>query len=211
VTVAPYSLTVADRPLREGDVDADPFVEVAHWYDDAVVHGALAPDAMIVATATADGRPSARAVLLRGVDARGFCFYTSYDSRKGHELESNPRAAIVLHWPEVQRQIRATGRVERVAEAESRAYWVNRPRPARVSAWASKQSSPIASRAALEAVAADVEARFDGDDVPLPPFWGGYRVVPDEIELWQHRDDRLHDRLLYRREGGGWRIVRLQP
>jgi pyridoxamine 5'-phosphate oxidase len=206
-------MVAGERALHEDDVDASPFVTFQRWYDDAVQHGALQPDAMIVATATADARPSARAVLLRGVDERGFCFFTNFESRKGTEIAANPRAAIVFHWPEVLRQVRATGPIERVADSESEAYWRNRPRPSRVSAWASDQSAPIASRAALEARADEMEARFGDDgEVPLPEFWGGFRVRPDDVEFWQHRDDRLHDRLRYSRSGdGSWELERLQP
>jgi pyridoxamine 5'-phosphate oxidase len=200
------------RPLHESDVDPDPFVQFERWYDDAVEHGQLQPDAMIVATSTPDGLPSVRMVLLRGVDERGFCFFTNFESRKGRELDANPRAAIAFHWPEVLRQVRATGAVERVGDDEADAYWYARPRPSRVSAWASAQSEVATSRQALEARVAELEARFDGGDVPRPANWGGYRLVPTEIELWQHRDDRLHDRLRYRRAtGDGWRIDRLQP
>jgi pyridoxamine 5'-phosphate oxidase len=201
------------RPLHEDAVDPDPFVQFQRWYDDAVVHEELQPDAMVVATSTLDGHPSARAVLLRGVDARGFCFYTNFESRKGRELAANPRAAAVFHWPAVLRQVRATGDVEHVSDAEADAYWDARPRASRVSALASAQSDPVASRAELEARVAEVEARIaaTGGDVARPPGWGGYRVVPDEIEFWQHRDDRLHDRLVYTRVGGAWRVTRLQP
>jgi len=201
------------RALRESDVDPDPFVQFTHWYDDAVAHGELQPDAMVVASCTPDAVPSARMVLLRGVDHRGFCFYTNYDSRKGRELDANPRAAIAFHWPEVLRQVRATGAVARVDDAESNAYWDNRPRASRVSAWASEQSEVVVSRDELEARVVELEVRFAGGDVPRPTAWGGYRVVPDDLEFWQHRDDRLHDRLRYARRAGGdgWRIERLQP
>jgi pyridoxamine 5'-phosphate oxidase len=203
------------RPLHAHDLDADPFVQFQRWFDDAREHGQLQPDAMVVATSTPDGRPSARMVLLRGVDARGFCFYTNFGSRKGEELSVNPHAAIALHWPEVLRQVRATGPVERGADAESDAYWYARPRESRVSAWASAQSEPVTSRHELEARVAEVESRFADVDVPRPDGWGGFRVVPDEMEFWQHRDDRLHDRFVYTRpaEGSGrdWQIVRLQP
>jgi pyridoxamine 5'-phosphate oxidase len=200
------------RPLHESDLDADPYVQFERWYDDAAEHGQLQPDAMIVATSTPDGLPSVRMVLLRGVDERGFCFFTNFESRKGRELDANPHAAIAFHWPEVLRQVRATGAVERVSDDEADAYWYSRPRPSRVSAWASAQSEVAVSREALEAAVADIEARFEGEDVPRPANWGGYRLVPSEIEFWQHRDDRLHDRLRYTRApGGGWRIDRLQP
>jgi pyridoxamine 5'-phosphate oxidase len=199
------------RPLHAHDLDADPFLQFKRWYDDAEEHGQLQPDAMVVATSTPDGHPSARMVLLRGVDGRGLCFYTNFDSRKGEELAANPHAAIVLHWPEVLRQVRATGAVERVADDESDAYWYARPRSSRVSAWASAQSEPVATREELEANVGAVEARFADGEVPRPDGWGGFRVVPDEIEFWQHRDDRLHDRFVYSRSDDGWEIVRLQP
>ena len=199
-------------PLREEDVGPDPIEQFRRWYDDAGARGVVQPDAMIVASATSDGRPSARAVLLRGLDERGFAFYTNFKSRKGRELDANPHAAVLFHWPEVLRQVRATGRVERVSQTESVAYWNNRPRASRISAWASAQSETIASREQLEARAAEAEARFGDGEVPLPPFWGGYRLVPDELELWEHREDRLHDRLRYTRtDDGGWVIDRLQP
>ena len=203
-------MPIPARPLHAHDLDPDPFVQFERWFDDAEVHGQLQPDAMVVATSTPDGRPSARMVLLRGVD-RGFCFYTNFDSRKGEELAANPHAAIALHWPEVLRQVRAAGPVERVADAESDAYWYARPRSSRMSAWASAQSEPVASREELEANVREIEARFADAEVPRPDGWGGFRVVPDEIEFWQHRDDRLHDRFVYRPSRSGWQVVRLQP
>ncbi|HXY92496.1 MAG TPA: pyridoxamine 5'-phosphate oxidase [Acidimicrobiia bacterium] len=202
---------MATEPLREAVLDPDPIVQFRQWYEHAGRAGTVQPDAMIVASATSDGRPSARAVLLRGID-HGFCFFTNFESRKGRELDANPRAAALFHWPEVQRQVRATGPVERVSRDDSDAYWRNRPRESRISAWASSQSEPIASRDELDARAREVAARFGEGDIPLPPFWGGYRLVPDTIEFWQHHDDRLHDRLEYVREAGGsWAIRRLQP
>lgn len=199
--------------LSEVDVGSEPMAEVARWADAARDAGVRDWDAMVVATATAGGAPSARVVLLRGLDEAGFCFYSSYASRKGRELAENPRAALVLHWREQGRQVRATGRVSVLSPDESRAYWVSRPPSSRLSAWASHQSEPIADRAALEREVAVIEERFGASDVPLPPFWGGYRVAPDEVELWQHRDDRLHDRLVFRRGhvAGAWVMTRLQP
>ena len=197
--------------LSEHEVDPDPFAQFARWYDEARAAAGDDADAMIVATATSDGAPSARVVLLRGVDDRGLCFYTNYESQKGRELAANPRAALVLHWPALHRQVRVRGRVGRLDESESVEYWRNRPRPSRLSAWASRQSEPVVSREVLEAEVARLEARYDDDDIPLPPFWGGYRVEPDEFEFWQHRDDRLHDRVRYRRAPDGWVRDRLAP
>lgn len=201
------------RELDERDVDPDPLVQVQRWIDDARRDGVRDWDAMVVATADASAAPSARVVLLRGVDGQGFCFYSNYESRKGRELAENPRAALVLHWREQGRQVRVTGAVSRLTAVESVGYWDRRPRASRLSAWASRQSQPVDGRAALEAAVEAARARFGDDgDVALPPFWGGYRVVPDELELWQYREDRLHDRLEYRRApDGSWAISRLQP
>src|SRR5262245_44121549 len=197
-----------DRELREDQVSADPIEELGRWVDEAQRDGVRDWDAMVVATADAAGAPSARVVLLRGLDDRGLCFYSSYESRKGRELDANPRAALVLHWREQGRQVRVTGRVTRLTPDESTAYWRNRPLESRWSAWASRQSETVADRAALERAVDEVRARFGDGDVPLPPFWGGFCVEPDEIELWQHRDDRLHDRLRYRRSDHGWTLER---
>jgi pyridoxamine 5'-phosphate oxidase len=202
---------VASRELREADVDGRPIRQLQQWVDEARQSRVADWDAMVVATADASGAPSARVVLLRGVDDRGLRFYSNYESRKGRELAENPRAAIVLHWREQGRQVRATGAVSRLTPEESTEYWRARPPASRVSAWASHQSAPIDGRERLEAEVAELAARFPGDDVPLPPFWGGYLLTPDEVELWQHRDDRLHDRLRYRRAGDGWVLERLQP
>lgn len=199
--------------LRETDVSPDAMTAVASWVDEARATGVPEWDAMVVATATPDGAPSARVVLLRGVDDLGFRFYTSYESRKGRELDANPRAALVLHWRPLGRQVRAVGAVERLSPEESSEYWRHRPLASRLSAWASRQSEPIVDRGVLERTVEEVATRFaaDGDDVPLPQFWGGYLVRPEEVELWQHQDDRLHDRIAYRRTPGGWTRTRLQP
>jgi pyridoxamine 5'-phosphate oxidase len=202
---------MAGGGLSEAEVGPEPMAEVERWADAARSADVRDWDAMVVATCDAAGVPSARVVLLRGLDARGFCFYSSYDSRKGRELAENPRAAIVLHWREQGRQVRAVGAVGRLTPEESSAYWRNRPLASQLSAWASRQSEPVDDRATLEAEVAAVAARFADADVPLPPSWGGYRVTPDEVELWQHRDDRLHDRIAYRRSGEGWVRTRLQP
>ena len=202
---------MADRELRESDVVADPLEQLQRWVDDAKQAGVDQWDAMVVATADASGVPSARFVLWRGLDERGLRFYTSYDSAKARDLAENPRAALALHWPEQGRQIRVTGRVSRLSPEESVEYWRNRPAESRLSAWASHQSSVVGDRSSLESAVDAARARF-ADDIPLPPFWGGYLVEPDEVELWQHRDDRLHDRLRYRRDGSGaWVMERLQP
>jgi pyridoxamine 5'-phosphate oxidase len=200
------------RSLGEQDVLGEPLAQVQRWIAEARDAEVRDWDAMVVATADSTGAPSARVVLLRGVDDRGLCFYSNYESRKGRELAENPRAALVLHWREQGRSIRVTGTVSRLTPDESFAYWDRRPRASRLSAWASRQSAPIDGRDALEAAVEQVRQEVgDSGEIALPPFWGGYRVTPDEIELWQHRDDRLHDRLCYRRDGDGWTIVRLQP
>jgi pyridoxamine 5'-phosphate oxidase len=188
----------------------DPVQLLRTWLDEG---RALVPhqDSMTLATATPDGRPSARVVLLRGIDERGVTFFTNRTSRKGDELRLNPRAAAVVHWWELGRQVRIEGSVEETSDQESRAYWRTRPRGSQIAAWASQQSQPLRARDELDARVAQMEQRFAGEDVPLPPFWGGYRVVPTSIEFWTHRDDRLHDRLRYVREPEGWRAERLAP
>jgi pyridoxamine 5'-phosphate oxidase len=188
----------------------DPIGLVRTWLEEAR-NVVAEPQTMTLATSTPDGKPSARVVLLRGPDDRGLVFFTNRESRKGRELEANPRAAAALHWWELGRQIRVEGAVEVISEAESTAYWETRPRASQLSAWASPQSSELGDRAELDARVAEVDERFAGGAVPLPPFWGGYRLVPEVIELWTHRDDRLHDRLRYVREGDGWRRERLAP
>jgi pyridoxamine 5'-phosphate oxidase len=197
--------------VLEHELDPDPIRQVAAWLEEAQRAGVRFPETMALATASADGRPSVRMVLLKGADERGFAFYTNRDSRKGRELAENARAALVLYWQALGRQVRAEGAVEQIGFDESAMYWATRPRASRLSAWASPQSEPVASRAELEAAVAEVAADFPGDELPLPPHWGGYRVLPKTIELWEHRDDRLHDRVLYTRVGEGWRMERLAP
>ena len=193
--------------LSEADVDADPIAQFLDWYGDAPT------DAVALATASPDGVPAARMVLLKGVDASGFTFYTNYSSAKARDLDANPRAALLFFWPP-DRQVRVTGTVSRVTPEESERYWATRPVASRIGAWASRQSQVIAERSVLERRAAELAARF-GEDVPLPPFWGGYRLDPETVEFWHHRDDRLHDRLRYRRSTdeapAGWILERLSP
>jgi pyridoxamine 5'-phosphate oxidase len=201
----------ASRALGQADVDADPLRQFRLWLDEALAVGVPEPHAMTLATATPDGRPSARTVLLRGLDERGFAFFTNYDSRKGRELEANPLAALVFYWTELERQVRVEGRVGRTSAAESDAYFRGRPVGSRLGAWASHQSEVIAGREVLEEQMAEFLRRYPGDDVPRPPHWGGYRLTPDVVEFWQGRPNRLHDRLRYRRDGAAWRLERLAP
>lgn len=198
--------------LREDDLPPDPIALARRWFEEAQAAGVEQPDAMTLATATPDGRPSARAVLLKGIDARGFAFYTNYESRKARELDANPRAALVLLWVPLQRQLRVTGAVARLSAEESDAYFATRPRGSQLGAWASAQSRPLPDRVALERRWAALDERWVGAAVPRPPHWGGYRVEPDEIEVWQGRANRLHDRFAYARTAdGGWRRERLAP
>ena len=190
--------------LREEDLDPDPIRQFRRWHEEA------GTDAMVVATASADGSPSGRVALLKGADERGFVFYTSYESAKAADLAANPRAALVFHWPP-ERQVRLGGSVEGVSREEAQDYWRTRPRPSQIGAWASHQSAVIAGRQVLEDRVAELTDRFGDGEVPLPPRWGGYRVVPDWLEFWHHREDRLHDRLRYRRQAGRWLLERLAP
>lgn len=192
--------------LDEADLDPDPLRQFESWFAAARDAGLRAPEAMALATATPDGAPSARMVLLKGVDDRGFVFFTSYESRKGRELEANPRAALLFYWEPLGRQVRVEGPVERVSAEESDAYFASRPLGSRAGAAASHQSRPLADRAELERAVAAL-----GDDVARPEWWGGYRVRPERYEFWQHRENRLHDRFLYEREGSAWSIQRLYP
>ena len=198
--------------LSESDLAADPIQQFSLWFNQALTSGVPEPNAMALATATADGRPSVRMVLLKGFDAAGFVFYSNYDSRKGRELAANPWAAIVVHWVDLERQIRIEGAVERLATDQSAAYFHSRPVGSQLSAAASRQSEVIPSRAMLEARVAALETQYADEAIPLPEYWGGYRVVPDAIEFWQGRPSRLHDRLRYRGGAdGSWIIERLSP
>lgn len=225
-----YSLGGLDRQ----DLDADPLEQFRRWYAEMhatarggwlrgvgiallnlwyAIRGRTPADAtaMILATADRGGRPSARTVLLKGLDARGFSFFTNYESRKGRDLAENPRAALVFFWPVLERQVIVWGEVARLPEAESDAYFRSRPRGSRIGAWASRQSTPVADRSELERQWTEAGSRFPGDEVPLPPFWGGYVLAPTRIEFWQGRPNRLHDRFEYVREDGRWIVRRLAP
>jgi pyridoxamine 5'-phosphate oxidase len=197
--------------LPDAADDADPIDLFEHWFEAAQESGILLPDAMTLATATPDGVPSARMVLLKQVDERGFVFFTNYGSPKARELDANPNAALCFHWRVLERQVRVEGRVERVSEEESTRYFMTRARGSRVGAWASRQSEPLPSREALEARVRAFDEKYAGGDVPLPSFWGGYLLRPARIEFWQGKADRLHERLVFRREGDAWETQRLYP
>ncbi len=193
------------------ELDADPIDQFVAWFDEARASGVPEPEAMTLATADAEGRPSARTVLLRGVDARGFRFYTNYTSRKASDLEGNPRAALVFRWQPPNRQVIVTGRVERTSPQDSDAYFASRPRESRLGAWASGQGTELRDRGQLDDRFRAARERFGGEEVPRPGHWGGFRLAPEAVELWQHGAFRLHDRCLYVREGEGWRRTRLSP
>jgi pyridoxamine 5'-phosphate oxidase len=198
--------------LDESDLHPNPIVQFRRWFEDAVAAGVLEPNAMTLATATPEGRPSARVVLLKAFDERGFTFHTNYESRKGREVEANPYAALVLHWAPLERQVRIEGCVERVSEEESDEYFRTRPMGARLGAWVSQQSEVVANRAELETRLRDLERQYREGDVPRPPHWGGCRVIPHVLEFWQGRPNRLHDRFRYRRtDEDGWILERLAP
>jgi pyridoxamine 5'-phosphate oxidase len=197
--------------VRRDDLDADPIRQFDAWHAEARAAGIPLAEACAVASVSPDGRPSARMVLLKGTDERGFVFATNYESRKGRELDASPRAALLFYWHTLGRQVRVEGAVERVSPGESDAIFLARPRASRISALASRQSEPLADRGELEARVERLERELDGTEVERPKFWGGYRVVPDAIEVWQHDDNRLHQRFVYRRAGDGWTIEGLQP
>lgn len=200
------------QPLRQQDVDPDPLRQFNAWYADAAAAGSRIPEAAALATATPDGVPSARMVLVKAADADGVVFYTNYASRKGAELEANPRAALLFYWDALGRQVRVEGRVERTSAAQSAAYVRSRPRASQVSALASPQSAVVESRQQLEGWVAALSARYENAELPLPESWGGFRLLPERFEFWQHREDRLHDRLRYTsRPEGDWQLERLAP
>ena len=198
--------------LDESSLAAEPIGQLRRWLDDAyAMDGVIEPNAMCVATVAADGHPSSRMVLLRGLDDRGLTFYTSYLSRKSHEIDANPHVAATIFWPQLERQVRVEGAVTQLLEDESDAYFATRPRGHRLSAWASEQSEPIDRRETLDERMAHFDQRFEGEDVPRPHSWGGYLIVPQRAEFWQGRRNRMHDRLEYARDGRGWAVRRLQP
>ncbi len=199
------------KGLSEDTAGKDPFDLFGQWFEDAERSGVFLHDAITLATCTKDGVPSARMMLLKGFDERGFMFYTNYESRKAGELTENPRAAMICHWSVLERQIRIEGEVEKLTAEESTAYFHSRPRGSQLGAWASAQSSPLGNPAELKRRFREYEKKYPTGDVPLPPFWGGYRLKPRSIEFWQGRINRLHDRIRYERSGDGWETVRLFP
>ncbi len=210
-TLAALRREYGDAGLGRSDLDPDPVAMFERWLGDAVDAPLHEPNAMVVSTASADGLPASRMVLLKAVDERGFVFYTNYESRKADELTANPRAALLFPWHELQRQVRVEGPVERVSPEESAAYFASRPRESQLGAVASPQSRVVASREVLDALLGQAEERYAGQDVPLPESWGGFRVVAEVVEFWQGRRGRMHDRLVYRRAGERWEVVRLAP
>ena len=210
-TLADLRREYASRALTEAEALDDPIQQFSLWFGEVLKSELLDANAMTLATASSDATPAARIVLLKGFDEKGFVFFTNYESAKARDLEKNPRACLLMFWAELERQVRVTGRVTRTSADESQKYFQSRPFESQVGAWASAQSRTIADRASLEARYAELAAKYAGSPVPLPPFWGGYRVAPDSIEFWQGRKSRLHDRLLYTRQGGTWTRSRLAP
>jgi pyridoxamine 5'-phosphate oxidase len=199
------------RTLDEATAARNPFAQFGQWLDEAIAEKIDDPNAMTLATASSDGRPAARVVLLRGFDAKGFVFFTNYESRKGAEIEENPQASLLFFWAQMERQVRVDGRVGKTSRRVSTAYFATRPRESQIGAWASAQSRVIASRQELEEKIAALERKFAGKTVPCPDFWGGYILKPQTFEFWQGRKSRLHDRLLYTKTKSGWKMERLSP
>lgn len=197
--------------LRRADLDPDPIKQFNQWFQQAIAAGIREPNAMALATADKQGRPSVRIVLLKEVGPKGFTFFTNYESRKGCELAENPHASLVLFWPELERQVCIAGSVSKVTRAESKKYFDSRPKGSRLAAWVSSQSDAITDRSVLEKKLAVLEAKYPDDEVPLPPYWGGFRIAPIRIEFWQGRPNRLHDRFQYLKHPRGWKIERLSP
>jgi len=207
----PSAGSAVEAGLKEEDLDPDPIKQFQRWFAEVQAAGIVEPTAMVLATADRQGRPSARTVLLKSVDRRGFVFYTNYESRKGRDLAENPRAALVFNWPQLRRQVCIEGSVTKVSREESEAYFRTRPRGHQLGAWASRQSSVVSGREELDRRLAELELEYRGKEIPLPPYWGGYLVAPERIEFWQGRANRMHDRLVYRRQGEGWVVERLSP
>ena len=210
-SIADLRLNYSLKQLNESEVNADPIVQFQTWFDEAVAAQLPEPNAMTLATATKAGVPSARIVLLKGLDSRGFVFYTNYESRKGEELVENPHAAIVFLWAALERQVRIEGRVEKVSDAETEAYFHSRPLSSQLGAWSSDQSRVVDDRTVLEQRFQDFQDKYANQEIPRPPHWGGFRVIPHQIEFWQGRPSRLHDRLRYRLSSNHWQIDRLAP
>ncbi len=199
------------RELSEDSVAADPFVQFANWLDEYLATEPPEPNAVLLSTVDGDGDPSSRVVLLKGFDTNGFVFFTNYESRKSRDLNGHPQAAMTFFWPELERQIHIRGAAARTSREESESYFASRPVQSKIGAWASKQSTKLESRAALEARFEEMSRRFGDGDIPCPPFWGGYRIAPQRFEFWQGRQSRLHDRICYERQDDGWKITRLYP
>ncbi|AUT03764.1 pyridoxamine 5'-phosphate oxidase [Nostoc sp. CENA543] len=211
-TIADLRKDYSLEGLSKNEVDPNPFIQFKKWFEQALAAQLPEPNAMTLATTTLDGKPSARMVLLKDFDERGFVLFTNYNSRKGQELTINPQAALVFWWAELERQVRILGCVERVSEAESDYYFETRPAKSRLGAWASEQSQVIPNREFLEQRMQELQSKYENQEIPRPPHWGGFRVIPSEIEFWQGRSSRLHDRLLYTlTENGNWQIERLSP
>jgi pyridoxamine 5'-phosphate oxidase len=211
-TLADLRINYSRGALDAADVDPNPIRQFETWFAQALDAKLPEPNAMTLATVDSSGRPSARIVLIKGVDERGFVFFTNYESRKGREIAGNPHASLLFHWIELERQVRIEGKIVKTSDAESDTYYASRPLGSRIGAWASDQSQPLDSRETLEAREREMVAKY-GEEPPRPPHWGGYRVVPDVIEFWQGRPSRLHDRIVYSREGAdsSWHITRLAP
>ena len=200
-----------DKPLTRTDLDPDPIVQFEHWFGEACEHVKFEPNGMALGTVDPNGRPSSRTVLLKTFDERGFVFFTNYSSAKATDIESNPQVCLLFFWRELGRQIKINGNAERVSTAETLKYFASRPRGSQIGAWVSEQSSVVSSRSLLEAKFDEMKRKFGNGEIPLPSFWGGYRVVPDTIEFWQGRSNRLHDRFVYSRDDDAWSIERLAP